>query len=78
MIATPPMVGVPRLTRWVCGPSTRISCPNPWRRKYRTTSGVNRIEVSSEKTAAIRIVFILSRSPVRVAQFPRNRSPHRR
>ena len=36
MIATPPMVGVPRLTRWPAGPSSRISCPKPRSRKYRT------------------------------------------
>ncbi len=28
-IISPPMVGVPRLARWVCGPSVRIGCPLP-------------------------------------------------
>ena len=40
MIATPPIVGVPRLTRWVCGPSSRISWPKPVPAEERTTSGV--------------------------------------
>jgi hypothetical protein len=57
MIATPPMVGVPRLTRWPGGPSLRISCPKPRSRKYRTMTGVNRMENSSAETAASRIVF---------------------
>ena len=30
-IISPPMVGVPRLARWVCGPSSRIGWPLPWR-----------------------------------------------
>ena len=30
-IISPPMVGVPRLARWVCGPSSRIGCPLPCR-----------------------------------------------
>src|SRR4029078_8934765 len=30
-MSRPPMVGVPRLARWLCGPSTRIGCPVPWR-----------------------------------------------
>ena len=25
------MVGVPRLARWLCGPSARIGWPLPWR-----------------------------------------------
>ena len=29
-IINPPMVGVPRLARWLCGPSVRIGCPLPW------------------------------------------------
>ena len=30
-IISPPMVGVPRLARWVCGPSSRIGWPLPCR-----------------------------------------------
>ncbi len=30
-IISPPMVGVPRLARWLCGPSSRIGWPLPWR-----------------------------------------------
>ena len=30
-IINPPIVGVPRLARWLCGPSSRIGCPLPWR-----------------------------------------------
>jgi hypothetical protein len=30
-IISPPIVGVPRLARWLCGPSLRIGCPLPWR-----------------------------------------------
>ena len=30
-IISPPIVGVPRLARWVCGPSSRIGWPLPWR-----------------------------------------------
>ena len=30
-IINPPIVGVPTLARWVCGPSVRIGCPLPWR-----------------------------------------------
>ena len=30
-IISPPIVGVPRLARCVCGPSARIGCPLPWR-----------------------------------------------
>ena len=65
MIATPPMVGVPRLTRWPGGPSLRISCPKPRSRKYRTITGVNRIENNSAETAASRIVFTPARPPLR-------------
>ncbi len=28
-IMSPPMVGVPRLAKWVCGPSSRIGWPLP-------------------------------------------------
>ena len=63
-MATPPMVGVPRLVRCRCGPSVRISCPNPRRRKKATTNGVTSIEPSSEKTAAMRIVFTPRRLPL--------------
>ena len=41
MIAIPPIVGVPRLARWCCGPSSRISWPKPRRMKNRTTIGVH-------------------------------------
>src|SRR3546814_9575596 len=30
-IIRPPMVGVPRFTKWLCGPSSRIGCPLPCR-----------------------------------------------
>ena len=30
-IISPPMVGVPTLARWVCGPSSRIGWPLPCR-----------------------------------------------
>jgi hypothetical protein len=30
-IIRPPMVGVPALRKWVCGPSARIGWPLPWR-----------------------------------------------
>ena len=30
-IISPPIVGVPRLARWLCGPSLRIGWPLPWR-----------------------------------------------
>ena len=30
-IISPPIVGVPRLARWVCGPSSRIGWPLPCR-----------------------------------------------
>ncbi len=47
----------PALDQVSAGPSSRISWPKPCRRKYRTTSGVHRIEDSNEETAAIRMVF---------------------
>ena len=54
MIATPPIVGVPRLALWLCGPSSRISWPKPWRAKNRIRYGVSRIETASATPAAMK------------------------
>ena len=37
-IISPPIVGVPRLARWVCGPSSRIGWPFPWRTRRTSIS----------------------------------------
>ena len=54
MIATPPIVGVPRLALWLCGPSSRISWPKPCRAKNRIRYGVSRIETASATPAAMK------------------------
>ena len=38
-ISSPPMVGVPALTKWPSGPSSRIGWPLPWVRRSTAISG---------------------------------------
>jgi hypothetical protein len=39
-MASPPMVGVPALTLWLAGPSSRIGCPMPCFRNHLKSTGV--------------------------------------
>src|SRR5580698_10598123 len=41
-MARPPIVGVPALTLWVAGPSSRIGWPIWWRASQRINAGVPR------------------------------------
>ena len=53
-IISPPMVGVPRLARWVSGPSSRIGWPLPWRTRSQPMNfgPISRPSKSAVKTAA--------------------------
>ena len=48
MMAMPPMVGVPRLRRWLFGPSSRISCPKPSAENLRISMGVRNTATMNE------------------------------
>src|SRR5574343_1239164 len=52
-ISAPPMVGVPRLARWVCIPYSRIGCPTLSSVSLRITKGPNTSPISRAVTAAI-------------------------
>ena len=49
MMAMPPIVGVPRLRRWLFGPSSRISCPMPSAEKRRISTGVRKTDTMNAK-----------------------------
>ena len=49
---TPPMVGVPCLTRWLCGPSARTCCPMWLERSMRIHSGMKAIVSAAAMTMA--------------------------
>ena len=53
-IISPPIVGVPFLARWLCGPSSRIGCPFPCRiRSIRMKRGpIHSPMISAVATAA--------------------------
>src|SRR3954466_2647 len=61
-IATPPIVGVPRLAWWLDGPSARISWPKPCRAKNRIRYGVSRIETASAMAAGELVTIYASNS----------------
>ena len=51
-ISTPPMVGVPALVRWLCGPSSRTRCPSFTRRSHAIIGGPSTKHSSSAVIAA--------------------------
>ena len=60
-INTPPMVGVPDLTKWVCGPSVRTACPTFNRVSIRMTAGpakrpiINAVSVANTARKVIKL-----------------------
>src|SRR5262245_26615757 len=79
-IATPPMVGVPRLDLWPSGPSSRISCPKPCREKTLIRYGVSMIDTIMAIAAAIRMPITTPPPPLRTlaaldGSLPKPRSP---
>src|SRR5665647_805351 len=77
MITTPPMVGVPRLTKCAVGPSWRMNWPYCLRTRYRMNSGVASSEMARAKAPESRtaIMWRPSRWPRR---WPPGWSPHDR
>src|SRR3954469_3074095 len=63
MISRPPIVGVPCLTVWCCGPSSRIGWPNSLRRRNSMNFGPARIEMMSARIPAIRTRTTARQSP---------------
>ena len=54
MISRPPIVGVPCLTWWSAGPSSRMCWPNSFRRMKSMNFGPARIEIAIAKMPAAR------------------------
>ena len=52
-IREPPIVGVPFLTRWVCGPSVRTACPHLSAVSLRIVHGPNIRENAKAVNAAM-------------------------
>ena len=53
-MSSPPIVGVPCLTKWPAGPSSRIGCPYSRRRRKRMKRGPAAIEITIATMPAIR------------------------
>src|SRR6185436_11975632 len=49
----PPIVGVPRLTWWLFGPSSRMNWPHPMRVNSRMNSGVRNSVKASDNAPAV-------------------------
>jgi hypothetical protein len=54
MIRRPPMAGVPCLTTWPFGPSSRICWPNSFLRRKSMNLGPERMEITIPRTPASR------------------------
>ena len=54
MIRRPPIAGVPCLTTWPFGPSSRICCPNSFLRRKSMNLGPERMEITIASTPASR------------------------
>ncbi len=49
----PPIVGVPALVRWPCGPSSRMFWPNARRRRNSMNLGLRNRQISIDAVPAI-------------------------
>ncbi len=59
----PPIVGVPIFSKWVCGPSSRIRCPQPHTRNALIAMGVPSSVTASANAAATKIDFTATPLP---------------
>ena len=60
----PPIVGVPRFTWWLFGPSSLIICPMPRLARIRISEGVKMKLSKSESAPAKTMPFIPSPPPI--------------
>ena len=59
----PPIVGVPIFSMWVCGPSSRIRCPQPHTRNALIAMGVPSNVTASANAAATKMDFTATPLP---------------
>ncbi len=59
----PPIVGVPIFSKWVCGPSSRIRCPQPHTRNALIAMGVPSNVMASANAAATKMDFTATPLP---------------
>ena len=77
MISRPPIVGVPCFARCVCGPSSRMCCPNSFLRRNPMNVGPLRIAMIIATSAATRTLAISRSSSPRRPRVPPSASPSR-